>query len=144
MSDFFVPTELEEIICTNRELCEERQEYFSVDKELLNKIFQKVNTCNGSIDQKKRVIKRAAYILSLITNLQPFHECNRHIAFSVTISFLRRNGLNLPLNNTYEEKIIFNVVDRAKNKKENDPTLCSEVETFLESRAVSYNYRRYY
>lgn len=138
LSDTFTFDEIEEIKGDNQDICVEDQEYFEVDDDLLNNIFEKVNSCNNTLGIKKKIVKRAAYILCLITNLQPFHENNRRTAYSVAMQFLRRNQLNIPLDNLEQEREVFFLLDKTKSKSHNDPTLCSEVEKFLNSRVISY------
>lgn len=142
MSVTFSSEEICGIILDNQELSVENQEYFSVDKETIDNIFAKINSCNSVLNMKRRIIKRAAYILSLITNLQPFYEFNRHTAFSTAMDFLRRNNLNLPMDTLSKEKEVFDLLDKTKNKKKDDPTVLGEVENYLTANVVDYYYFR--
>ena len=144
MTDSITPSEINEIKNMNRELCENYQEFYSVDDKILQHIFNTINTCNSVKEEKRRIIKRASYILSLITNLQPFHDFNRHIAYAVTMFFLRRNNLNIPLKTPSEEKEIFYVMDKTKDKNSDDSTLCSEIEDFIASKVTDYTVKKYY
>jgi hypothetical protein len=90
------------------------------------------------LEIRQKIIRRTSYILSLIPNKQPFREFNRHSAYATAMDFLRRNNLNLPLNTVDEEREFFDVMDQSKNKKEDDPTLCSDVENYLSLRVVDY------
>ena len=105
----------------------ENQEYFDVNRKLLHSIFETVNSCNSILDIKTRIVKRAAYILCLITNLQPYDN-NRRTSYSVAMQFLRRNNLNIPLNTLEQEKEVFVLLDKTKSKSRDDPTLCTEPE----------------
>lgn len=136
MSDTFTAEEIEEIIQDNQDLSLERQEYFQVDRQMLKSIFDKINTCNTVTELRQRIIRRASYIISLIPNKQPFREFNRHSAYATAMDFLRRNNLNLPLSTVDEERAFFNVMDRTKDKNEDDPTLSTDVENYLTSRVV--------
>lgn len=141
MSDTFSSQDIEEIIRDNQDMSSENQEYFDVDKRILESIFDRINSCDNVQDIKRRIVKRAAYILSLITNLQPFHEHNRRTAYSTAMDFLRRNNLNLPLNTLAEEKEVFDLLDKTKKKMKDDSTLCVEIEHYLAVRVVDYYHR---
>lgn len=129
MSDSFSQAQIQQVIWDNQEISIEKQEYSDVDEELLMYIFDVVNTCESISEFRRRIIRRASYILSLITNKQPFHDCNRSTAISTAIGFLRLNGLKLQV----EDELII-LVNNTKKKNENDVTLVSEVEDYLITR----------
>ena len=142
MKEIFSSEEIQEIIYDNSDRCAEKQEYHSVDRPLLLEIFGQVNTCDGLSEIKNRIIRKTAYIISLIPNRQPFQECNRSTAVSTAIDFLRANNLDLPLTTDEQTKELRNVLDIAKEKNKDDPTLLSDVENYL-SKSVREYYRFY-
>lgn len=116
----------------------------SYSEDLIKQIFDVVNTCNSVIEFKQRIIRRASYIFGLITNIHPFSDFNRHSAYAAAMQFLRKNHFDLPLASLEEEKVIFELLDKTKNKKQHDPTVCKEIESYLTSKVVAYKVRRFY
>jgi prophage maintenance system killer protein len=142
LREIFTDEEIQEIIFDNSDRCTEKQEYHSVDNGLLLEIFQQVNACNSLTEVKRRIIRKAAYLISLIPNRQPFQECNRSTAVSATIDFLRANNLDLPLKNPTQISALRSIIDLAKKKNRDDPTLLSDVENYLVGNVIEY-YRWY-
>ncbi len=129
MIETFSLFEIEQMILDNKRTVEKRGEYFDVDREILFQIFSKVNSFNDIINKRARIIKRAAHLLGGILYYQPFNETNKETALAWTILFLRRNGLNLIVDNTNEKKDIYDIMNKTVLKFE-------EFEIYLLTRKV--------
>jgi hypothetical protein len=138
LKETFSNEEIQEIIYDNSDRCVEKQEYHSVDRPLLMEIFGQVNSCDGLQDMRNRIIRKTAYLISLIPNRQPFWECNRSTAVSTGIDFLRENNLDLPLTTSSQTSELRNIVDTAKKKNKDDPTLLADVENYLLRNVKEY------
>lgn len=70
----FIDSEIQEIVKFNIKIVKERNERQGVNLDRLNEIFSFANSINPDIepDRKKRILKKAARIISGITWLQPF------------------------------------------------------------------------
>ena len=140
VTEDFSPTEVEDVILDNQDLVEGRGECFSVDREILNQIFNNMKSSNEIDDKRTRIIKKSAHLLAGISYYQPFREGNKETALSLTISFLRRNGLILPLNTKKEKKDIYEILVGTSLKFENDRTIVNEVEEYLSEKVVQLSY----
>lgn len=125
----FIDSEIEEIVKFNIKIVKERNERQGVNLDRLNEIFSFANSINPDIepDRKKRILKKAARIISGITWLQPFDNGNKSTALASGKMFLNRNGFDLSINN----KQIYFLLERISMKFENDSSIYSEREEFL-------------
>ena len=137
MTETFSTEEIENIIQDNEELVTIRGDSFGVNREELDKIFEKVNNFDYIENHFDRMIKKSAWILGGVTFYQPFNDGNKETALSLTIYFLRRNGLNLPINSEQDEKEIMELLKKTVFKFEDDPSIISEVEEFLHRSVVN-------
>lgn len=99
-------------------------------------IFDDANTPLLILDNKTRIIKRAAIVLSGITYWQPFCEGNKETALGATIAYLERNGYTLVFRNQFEEDEIKDLLIRTVMKFEDDSTIVSEIEDYLFRRVL--------
>lgn len=125
----FIDSEIQEIVKFNIKIVKERNERQGVNLDRLNEIFSFANSINPDIepDRKKRILKKAARIISGITWLQPFDNGNKSTALASGKMFLNRNGFDLSINN----KQIYFLLERISMKFENDSSIYSEMEEFL-------------
>ncbi|HEX5920348.1 MAG TPA: Fic family protein [Nitrososphaeraceae archaeon] len=125
----FIDSEIQEIVKFNIKIVKERNERQGVNLDRLNEIFSFANSINPDIepDRKKRILKKAARIISGITWLQPFDNGNKSTALASGKMFLNRNGFDLSINN----KQIYFLLERISMKFENDSSIYSEREEFL-------------
>jgi prophage maintenance system killer protein len=137
-SESFSPEEVELLILENKITVDGRQEVFGVDREILSQIIDNVNSFNNILDKKTRMLKKAAHLLGGVSFHQPFKEGNKETALAWTILFLRRNGFNLPIQNTTEKKEIYDLLVRTSFKFEGDDTIIKDVEEYLRRTIVSF------
>lgn len=125
----FIDSQIQEIVKFNIKIVKERNERQGVNLDRLNEIFSFANSINPDIepDRKKRILKKAARIISGITWLQPFDNGNKSTALASGKMFLNRNGFDLSINN----KQIYFLLERISMKFENDSSIYSEREEFL-------------
>ena len=125
----FIDSQIQEIVKFNIKIVKERNERQGVNLDRLNEIFSFANSINPDIepDRKKRILKKAARIISGITWLQPFDNGNKSTALASGKMFLNRNGFDLSINN----KQIYFLLERISMKFENDSSIYSEMEEFL-------------
>lgn len=125
----FIDSEIQEIVKFNIKIVKERNERQGVNLDRLNEIFSFANSINPDIepDRKKRILKKAARIISGITWLQPFDNGNKSTALASGKMFLNRNGFDLSINN----KQIYFLLELISMKFENDSSIYSEREEFL-------------
>ena len=126
--------DIEDIILFNKLTVEKHGESFEVDRDDLYTILNKVNSYNNIPNKRQRIIKKAARILAGIAFYQLFHEGNKRTAIASTISYLQRNGFNLPLNTPSEEEEMYDLLNKTIWKETNDPTIFIEVEEYLLQR----------
>jgi prophage maintenance system killer protein len=138
MSEEFSSEDIEEIIQENRDLVEGRGEPFGVNKERLFGVFSQLSSFNRIHNKKDRIVKKASYILAMLTWQQPFSEGNKEIALSVAKLFLRRNGFDLPIRATEDEKEIFNLLIKTVYKFEGDSTIISKIEEYISKKVIDY------
>ncbi len=139
MKEYFSDEEIEEIIDDNKETVESRNEPFGVNREELDMIFNQINNSRNRFNnERERVIFQTSWILGGIAFYQPFTEGNKEIASSLAIYFLRNNDLDLPLNSREKEQEVFELLQKTIFKFEDDPTIISEVQEFLEARVVRF------
>ncbi len=140
MSEYVNDEEIELIIKFNKIIVQSGGEPFSVDREKLKQIFDSVNNdfdAQKFPDKRVRIIKKASIIMSRISWEQPFSQGNKRTCLAEGIVFLKRNGFSLRL-----EKIkvqIYDLLVRTIEKFENDNTITSEVEDFLDKYVTSFN-----
>ncbi len=137
MKDHFSIEEIEEIVEYNQEIVEARSEPFGVNWEKLQRIFDQINNPSTKFnDERERTIFQTSIILGGITFHQPFSEGNKETALSLAILFLRKNNFNLPLDSQEKEKEVFDLLQKTIFKFEDDPTIISEIQEFLEKKVV--------
>ncbi len=138
MSESFSNDEIEEIILDNKDLVEEREEPFGVDREKLKSVFSRLDSFNNVENKRDRIVRKASHILAEITWNQPFRDGNKEIALSVTKLFLRKNGLDFSLASHDEKREIFDLLIRTVFKFEGDPSIVSELEDYLSRKIMDY------
>ena len=74
----------------------------------------------------------------MLTWQQPFSEGNKEIALSVTKLFLRRNGFDLPIHGTENEKEIFNLLIKTVYKFEGDSTIIGKIEEYISKKVIEH------
>lgn len=144
LPDMFSPDQIRDIISDNLELNRDKGIDTAYSHDMVTKIFDKIASCNSVLETRARIIKRASYMLGLITNWHPFSNFNRHSAYASSVKFLRMNSLDLPLYTVDEEKELFKLMDKTKDKENDDSTICSEIETFLTTKVIDRPVYRYY
>jgi len=88
--EIFGQKDIEEVIEVNKLICSYHNEPVGVDMEILNSIFDKVNSYNEISDRRARIIKKATHILAGISYNQPFIEGNRRTSHYLVKNFLGR------------------------------------------------------
>lgn len=137
MNEFLSEDEIEEIVKFNRQIVRFRGEPFDVDREKLTEIFQSVNNdfdAQYYPNKRIRIVKKVSVIIGRIAWEQPFTEGNKETCLGVGVMFLRRNGFTLPLKQTKID--VYKLLNKTIMKFENDPTIISEVESFLNKYVV--------
>lgn len=135
IKESYSESEIEQIIDFNRRTVEKRGEGFEVDRDLLYRIFKRLDNASTT-DRRTRIIKKASIILAGITFNQPFFEGNKETALAVTIDFLRQNGYDLAMKTPLQQLEIFNLLVKTVYKFPQDETIYSEIEEFLSKRIV--------
>lgn len=135
IKESYSESEIEQIIDFNRRTVEKRDEGFEVDRDLLYRIFKRLDNASTT-DRRTRIIKKASIILAGITFNQPFFEGNKETALAVTIDFLRQNGYDLAMKTPLQQLEIFNLLVKTVYKFPQDETIYSEIEEFLSKRIV--------
>lgn len=137
MSEYFNDDEIDQIIQYNKNIVESRGDIFEVEKELLFRVFWKVNNIyEQEIDRKTRIIKKTAKILAGITFNQPFHDGNKETAILVAIMFLNRTGFDISLTNKKEKRTLYNLLIKTVEKFPDDPTIYQEIEEYLQQEII--------
>ncbi|WP_316505593.1 Fic family protein [Nitrosopumilus sp.] len=132
MFEVFEQKDIEEVTEVNKLICSYHNEPVGVDMEILNSIFDKVNSYNEISDRRTRIIKKATHILAGISYNQPFVEGNRRTSHYLVKNFLGRNLFQLRFYNSKEEDQFADILKRtAEEKFEDDSTIYSEVEKYL-------------
>jgi prophage maintenance system killer protein len=128
----FSPELIKNIIRGNEHIVSHRKESFGVNAERIEWVFSKVNSFNDIKDQRTRIIKKATAVLAGISWQQPFNNGNKTTALIVTKYFLRKNGFDLRLSTEQEEDELIDLLIKTMYKYEDDPTIFSEVEEYLD------------
>ena len=132
MFENFEPRDIEEIIEMDKLICSYDNDPFGVDREILDAVFDKVNSFSDIENKRERIIKKTAYFVAGISYNQPFRDGNRRTSFYLMKNFLGRNGFTLRLYNKEEEDVLADILQRtAEVKFEDDKTIYSEVEEYL-------------
>ncbi len=131
MSENFSNELISNIILGNKHIVNHRNESFGVNDERIEWVFSKANSFNDIKDQRTRIIKKATAVLGGISWQQPFNNGNKTIAIIVTKYFLQKNGFNLRLSTDQEEDELIDLLVRTMYKFEDDPTIFSEIEEYL-------------
>lgn len=131
MSENFSKELINRIILVNKRIVDHRQESFGVDYERIEEVFSKANSFNDITDQRTRIIKKAVAVLGGISWQQPFNNGNKTMAIIVTRYFLQKNGFDLKLSTDQEEDELIDLLVRTVYKFEDDPTIFSEIEEYL-------------
>jgi len=135
--EFFTNNFIKKIILTNKIITEKRQQPFEVNKEILGRILQQVKEISDDSDERTRIIKLAAILLGGIAFEQPFAEGNKETSITITIYYLRKNNLNLPILTEQDEDKLIELLQRTILKFEGDDTIISEVESYLDGKVIS-------
>ncbi|MGI0065717.1 MAG: Fic family protein [Nitrosopumilaceae archaeon] len=131
MSENFSKEIINSIILGNKHIVNHRNESFGVNDERIEWVFSKANSFNDIKDQRTRIIKKATAILGGISWQQPFNNGNKTIAIILTKYFLQKNGFDLRLSTDQEEDELIDLLIRTVYKFEDDPTIFSEIEEYL-------------
>jgi prophage maintenance system killer protein len=139
MSENFSDELIKNIIHGNEYIVSLRKESFGVNGERIEWIFSKANSFNDVKDKRKRIIKKTTAVLAGISWQQPFNNGNKTTAVIVTKYFLQKNGFDLRLSIEQEEDELIDLLTRTVYKYEDDPTIFSEVEEYLNRKVVLLN-----
>ncbi len=131
MSENFSNELIRNIILGNKHIVNHRNESFGVNNERIEWVFSKANSFNDIKDQRTRIIKKATVVLGGISWQQPFNNGNKTIAIIVTKYFLQKNGFDLRLSTDQEEDELIDLLVRTMYKFEDDLTIFSEIEEYL-------------
>ena len=132
MLENFSEEDIQEVIEVNKLIVSHDNEPHGVTMDILNGIFNRVNSFNDIANRRERIIKKSTYILAGISYQQPFTEGNRRTSYYLLKSFLGRNGYILRPYNPEEKDTLADLLKRtAEQKFENDPTIYTEVEQYL-------------
>ncbi len=131
MSENFSKELINSIILGNKHIVNHRNESFGVNDERIEWVFSKANSFNDIKDQRTRIIKKSTAVLGGISWQQPFNNGNKTIAIIVTKYFLQKNGFDLRLSTDQEEDELIDLLIRTMYKFEDDPTIFSEIEEYL-------------
>ena len=88
--------DFEVIIAFNRAIMARHNSEFDCDYDILEKVIQKVNAAS-SADRESLLISRTARLLGGITFRQPFYDGNKETALAISLRYLNRNHLDLPI-----------------------------------------------
>ncbi|MEP0824763.1 MAG: Fic family protein [Nitrososphaera sp.] len=136
LQELYTEEDIDGIIEYNRRLMLRRKEDFEADRDILIKIFSRVNAIGPAEvpNSRERTIQKASRILSGIAFRQPFHEGNKTTALFTTIDYLRQNGYDLPLETIAQEQEVFDLLVLVMyGSKE-----AEDVRDFLDKRIVTY------
>lgn len=136
MSENFSDELIKNIIHGNEHLVNHRKESFGVNDERIEWVFSKANSFNDVKDKRTRIIKKATAVLAGISWQQPFNNGNKTIALIVTKYFLLKNGFDLRISTEQEEDELIDLLTKTMYKYEDDPTIFSEVEEYLNRKVV--------
>lgn len=139
VSENFSKELINNIILGNKHIVNHRNESFGVDDERIEWVFSKANSFNDIKDQKTRIIKKATAVLGGISWQQPFNNGNKTMAIIVAKYFLRKNGFDLKLSTDQEEDELIDLLVRTMYKFEDDPTIFSEIEEYLNRKVENRN-----
>ncbi|MGI0063012.1 MAG: Fic family protein [Nitrosotalea sp.] len=131
MSEDFSGELINNIILGNKHLVNHRNESFGVNDERIKWVFSKANSFNDIKDQRTRIIKKATAVLGGISWQQPFNNGNKTMAIIVAKYFLQKNGFDLRLSTDQEEDELIDLLVKTMYKFEDDPTIFSEIEEYL-------------
>ncbi|WP_420546148.1 Fic family protein [Nitrosopumilus sp.] len=107
MNEVFSKKAIQNIVKVNEHICKHRGEEHGVDdKDLLELIFNDVNSHNDIENKKARIIEKASYLLGGIIYEQPFKNGNKATADAITDYFLRNNGYELPIRTEEESNAL--------------------------------------
>lgn len=122
--------DIDYLISFNKRRVEKRGDLFEYDIDYLDKIPDRINSYNNIDDRRKRIIKKATYLLAGISWKQPFGDGNKEAAHFITIRFLKRNGFRL-LNTSSERRELYNLLINTILKPAIDSTIFEEVEEYI-------------
>ncbi|MGI0060137.1 MAG: Fic family protein [Nitrosotalea sp.] len=131
MSENFSKELINSIILGNKHIVNHRNESFGVNEERIELVFSKANSFNDIKDQRTRIIKKATAVLGGISWQQPFNNGNKTMAIIVAKYFLQKNGFDLRLSTDQEEDELIDLLVKTMYKFEDDPTIFSEIEEYL-------------
>ncbi|HEU5220555.1 MAG TPA: Fic family protein [Candidatus Nitrosotalea sp.] len=136
MSENFSDELIKNIVHGNEHLVNHRKESFGVNYERIEWVFSKANSFNDVKDKRTRIIKKTTAVLAGISWQQPFNNGNKTIALIVSKYFLRKNGFDLRISTEREEDELIDLLTKTMYKYEDDLTIFSEVEEYLDRKVV--------
>ncbi|HEX5457587.1 MAG TPA: Fic family protein [Candidatus Nitrosotalea sp.] len=139
MSEYFSKELINKIILGNEHIVSHRKESFGVNDERIEWVFSKANSFNDIKDKRTRIIKKATAVLGGTSWQQPFNNGNKTMAIIVTKYFLQKNGFDLQLSTDQEEDELIDLLIRTMYKFEDDPTIFSEIEEYLNRKVGNKN-----
>lgn len=120
----------------NRQIVRGRRQDFEADDDKIFRFFTALSTYDNVHDHKERIIKKAAHVLAGLAWHQYFNEANKETATRMTLYYLRKNGLDLPLASRMERKELYSLLVKTIEKFPQDQTIYSEVEEYLRGKTV--------
>jgi hypothetical protein len=130
--------EIEAFILKNRAIVGKRRQPFDANPEVIKCFFAEISKYDGIFDTRKRLIKKAAYLLAGLAWNQFFKEGNKETATHVVLTFLNHNGLDLDLAPLRRQAELYKLLKKTIEKFEKDKTIYSEVEGYLKRRVVLF------
>lgn len=101
-----------------------RQQYpdlcnvYDIDKNIINGILDRLE--HGLPFKKLSLIQRAARYIYDMTNLHPFSDGNKRIAYFSTETLLLKNGYKISANNYEKEKFMENISTSSEDDEYDD------------------------
>ncbi len=121
----------EHVITVNQQIAKQDNVEYGLDhQDIVDEIIQDWTAYDRIEDDKERIVRKIARLLTGLCYDQPFKNGNKRTALSLAILLLRINHWNLPYGDTGNRKMIFDFLKGLMYKFEGEDVQ-SQVEEFL-------------
>ena len=124
---------MDDVILVNKQFCEQLDEPYGLDdQEQLEKIIEEVNSYNRLSDDKEKAILKATCLLAGLVFGQPFKNGNKRTAVALSLLLIRSHHYDIKdYKSETKQKMFYELLEKTMLKMELDPTIRSEIESFL-------------
>ena len=135
---FFQILNAMDMIIIDREFCKDSNEVYGLDHpDILQTILDEYNSFDGMEDGKEKAVLKGTCLLAGLVWGQPFKNGNKRTALAISRVMINENHHRIKDYETEEkQEEVYDLLEKTMLKMEGDPTIKTELESYLRENLI--------